>query len=53
MGSNAVELYGFTNELAGKNFTSLDQGTNPIYYGPGNGADTRLKAKRCQSTLRL
>ncbi|MGD0116755.1 MAG: hypothetical protein ABSD30_01740 [Candidatus Binatus sp.] len=45
LGSNAVLLYGFTNELAGTDFTSLSEGTNPIYYGPGNGADIALESE--------
>ena len=45
MGSNAVLLYGFTNELAGTDFTGLGEGTNPIYYGPGNGADIELESE--------
>jgi len=45
LGSNVVFLYGFTNELAGIDFTSLGEGTNPIFYGPGNGADIELESE--------
>jgi hypothetical protein len=49
LGSNIELIYGsggtgFTSELAGTSYTPLGQGTNPIFYGPGNGADTNLES---------
>jgi len=42
LGSNAELLFGYQSILAG---TSSPVGTNPIYYGPGNGADTQLESE--------
>ena len=41
LGSNVELLFGYTSILAGTNSTV---GTNPIFYGPGNGADTQLES---------
>jgi len=43
LGSNVENnLLGFSTALAG---TSSVVGTNPIFYGPGNGADTQLESE--------
>jgi hypothetical protein len=42
LGSNASLLFGYKNTLAG---TTSTVGTNPIFYGPGNGADTQLESE--------
>jgi len=51
-GSNVELLFGFTSELAGSDFPKgapigpLQPGGNsPVYYGPGNGADTILESE--------
>jgi hypothetical protein len=43
-GSNVELLLNFTSELAGVD-SGTGSGTSPIYYGPGNGADTILKSE--------
>jgi len=42
LGSNVELLFGYTSVLAG---SSSPVGTSPIYYGPGNGADTQLESE--------
>src|SRR5258708_26598595 len=40
LGSNVEVLFGYTSVLSGS-----VSGTTPIYYGPGNGADTILESE--------
>ncbi len=42
LGSNVELLFGYASVLSG---TSSGVGTSPIYYGPGNGADTILESE--------
>jgi hypothetical protein len=45
LGSNVELAFGFTSELAGSDFAGMGEGTSPVYYGPGNGADTILESE--------
>lgn len=44
LGSKVELLFGYTSALAGTS-NPAGAGTNPIYYGPGNGADTELESE--------
>lgn len=41
LGSNVELLFGYVSVLSG----TSGVGTSPIYYGPGNGADTQLESE--------
>lgn len=47
LGSNIELLFGYSSVLAGSDFAAVmpPVGTSPIYYGPGNGADTQLESE--------